>query len=839
MKAVVMAGGEGTRLRPMTSGLPKPLLPVAGRPIMEHILLLLRRHQLTSVVATVQYLAPLVEERFGDGGALGVELRYALEETPLGTAGSVKNAEAELAGEPFVVISGDALTDIDLTELIAFHRRKGALVTVCLTRVADPREFGVALTDDEGRIERFLEKPTWGQVFSDTVNTGIYVMEPEVLDHIEPGVPVDWSADVFPQLMKDGMGVYGYVADGYWQDVGGHASYRQAQLDVLSGRVDAELEGFERSPGIWIADDAQVHPDAELRGPLFIGPHATVEAGARIQDFTVIGAGASVGPGARLRQTVLHEGARIGARADLHGCVIGRNTDVLAEARITEGAVVGDGSLVGRGAAVTSEARIHPARSVAAGATVRTSLTRQSHVRSTLFGPRGATGTVNIELTPELAVELATAYAGMLAKGAVVTLARDHGRPAQTIKRAVAAALQASAVQVHDLDNVPLPLARWHTARLAAGGLVVHTTPGDPDALDIVLLDEHGADLSHSAQRKLDRAFARQEYRRALPHEFTDLAVPADVQHTYLDTLVEAVDTGHVADAGLRIVVDAGHGAAGGLLPELFGRLGVEALLTSPGPDRSRPTLTPEQRTAALEQVGRAVTAARAAFGVHLDPLGERLTLVDDQGSPISHQRALLTLLSLHTEQRPGGLVALPVTASRHAERIAAAHGTRIVRTAVGAAALAAAVQEHQAALAADGRGGVTVAALASTHDGLAALAQLTALIARTPTPLHALVARTPTPHVRHARITTAAEAKGAVMRRAIELADRHGFSVDTTGAVEGIHGTLENGDWVHVLPDPVEPVAHLWAESAHPTATGTLLTRWTTHLAGATSPGA
>lgn len=204
MKAVVMAGGEGTRLRPMTSSMPKPLLPVANRPIMEHVLRLLKRHGLSETVVTVQFLASLVKNYFGDGEELGMELTYANEEKPLGTAGSVKNAEEALKDDTFLVISGDALTDFDLTDLINFHKEKGALVTVCLTRVPNPLEFGITIVDEEGKVERFLEKPTWGQVFSDTINTGIYVMEPEIFDYVDPDVSVDWSSDVFPKLMKEG-----------------------------------------------------------------------------------------------------------------------------------------------------------------------------------------------------------------------------------------------------------------------------------------------------------------------------------------------------------------------------------------------------------------------------------------------------------------------------------------------------------------------------------------------------------------------------------------------------------------------------------------------------------
>src|SRR6266699_592585 len=248
-----MAGGEGTRLRPMTANQPKPLLPVANRPIMEHVLRLLKRHGFDETVVTVQFLAALVRNYFGDGEEFGMSLQYATEDIPLGTAGSVKNAEAALRDGPFLVISGDALTDIDLSDLVRSHKDNGALVTVALARVPDPLEFGIVIASQDGRIERFLEKPTWGQVFSDTVNTGIYVMEPEVLAQVPPGEVVDWSADVFPNLLDRGAPVYGWVSGSYWEDVGTHEAYMRAQADVLTGKVAADIDGFEVSPGVWIA----------------------------------------------------------------------------------------------------------------------------------------------------------------------------------------------------------------------------------------------------------------------------------------------------------------------------------------------------------------------------------------------------------------------------------------------------------------------------------------------------------------------------------------------------------------------------------------------------------
>src|SRR5271165_5155802 len=283
-----MAGGEGTRLRPMTANQPKPMLPVVNRPIMEHVLRLLRRHGLTETVVTVQFLASIVRNYFGDGEDVGMSLQYATEETPLGTAGSVKNAEDALRDEAFLVISGDALTDIELSDLIKFHKDNNALVTVALARVPDPLEFGIVIVDDDGKIQRFLEKPTWGQVFSDTVNTGIYVMEPEVLAEVPPGEAIDWAGDVFPKLLKRGAPLYGYISEDYWEDVGTHESYLKAQADVLAGRVQTDIAGFELSPGVWVAPSAEVDADAVLTGPLCIGDYAKIEAGAHLREYTVI-----------------------------------------------------------------------------------------------------------------------------------------------------------------------------------------------------------------------------------------------------------------------------------------------------------------------------------------------------------------------------------------------------------------------------------------------------------------------------------------------------------------------------------------------------------------------
>ncbi|MEA5075166.1 MAG: NDP-sugar synthase, partial [Coriobacteriia bacterium] len=288
MKAVVMAGGEGTRLRPLTSMRPKPMVPIVNQPVMEHILGLVKHHGITDVVATLAFMPQVIEDYFGDGDEWGMNITYAVEETPLGTAGSVKNA-AEALTETFLVISGDALTDINLTEVIEFHRAKGAAVTIALKRVPDPLEFGVVITDEDGRIERFLEKPSWGQVFSDTINTGIYVVDPLVFDFMPENTPFDFSSDLFPILMEKGYPLYGCVVDGYWADVGSLEGYVEVHRDILDGKAMIYVPGSKTKDDFWVCPGASIDPTAEISPKAVIGANTTIRAGAKIGPYTVIG----------------------------------------------------------------------------------------------------------------------------------------------------------------------------------------------------------------------------------------------------------------------------------------------------------------------------------------------------------------------------------------------------------------------------------------------------------------------------------------------------------------------------------------------------------------------
>ncbi|RME43964.1 MAG: NDP-sugar synthase, partial [Chloroflexi bacterium] len=345
MKAVVMAGGTGSRLRPLTVARPKPMVPLVNKPVMAHIRDLLLHHGFREMVVTLQYMADLIQDYFGDGSERGMDIRYVIEEIPLGTAGSVKNAEKFL-DDTFLVVSGDAVTDFDLQAIVDFHTRCGAMATQVLYRVPNPLDYGVVIIDDEGRIQQFLEKPSWGEVISDTVNTGIYVLEPEVLDYIPDGEPYDFSQDLFPRLLKAGAPIYGYVAEGYWTDVGTIQEYMRASFDILEGRVKITEEiGRLVGASIWTEDDVEIAPDAQLYGPLFLGEDVKIKGGVIIRGPAVIRNSTVVDNWAHLDRSIVWRNAYIGEGAEIRGAIICRQVNIKSKAVLFEGVVVGDNSV--------------------------------------------------------------------------------------------------------------------------------------------------------------------------------------------------------------------------------------------------------------------------------------------------------------------------------------------------------------------------------------------------------------------------------------------------------------------------------------------------------------
>lgn len=819
MKAVIMAGGEGTRLRPLTLSVPKPMLPVANRPMMEHIVTLLRRHGITEIVVTVAYLANSIRTYFGDGSEFGVRMVYATEDTPLGTAGSVRNAMAEL-DERFLVISGDVLTDVDLTSIIAFHEERNAMATIGLVRVEDPVEFGIVITRDDGSIERFLEKPSWGQVFSDTINTGIFVLEPEIFDYIDPEGSVDFSSDVFPKLLKDNKPLYGAVAEGYWEDVGTLDAYGRAHQDILDEKVHVDVEGFELTNGVWLGEGAEVHPDAIVTGSAIIGDSCRIEAGVRIGEYTVLGSNVRVRAGVQVERTVIHDNVYVGEGARLQGAIIGRGTDLRRGSRCDAGVVVGDQCFIGADAILTSGVKIFPFKTVEAGAIINTSVVWESKGARSLFSNQGVAGIANVDITPELVTRVAMAYATTLKKGATVVTSRDSSRSGRMLKRAMMAGLNASGINVVDLEVAPIPVTRFLTRNPQFfGGISVRLEGNDAQSVIIRFFDESGLNVSEDVQRKVERLVNREDFRRVLAAEIGDIDFPPRALERYSIALSDAIDLDVVHQAKPKLVIDYAYGSTSMVMPSLLPKLGAEVLGINPYVS----TFGIVNAVAAehVERVATLVKSSRAALGAVIDPDGERLTLVDNTGHELSNTEALLAFVKLLAPRHRDLEIALPISVTRVAHELVRAAGAKVRLTKASGSALMEACNSANVAFGGDDNGGFILPQFLPAFDASAALLKMVELLADAQVTLADVVAEVPRSHVVHETVVTPSDRKGMVMRSLVEQTESR--DVELIDGVKVFHGD----DWVLALPDISEPITHLWAEADSEAASQRLLTEY------------
>lgn len=801
-----MAGGEGTRLRPLTSNIPKPMLPLANKPMMEHIIDLVKSHGIDEIVVTVAFLANTIRNHFGDGSDHGISITYATEETPLGTAGSVRNAMEHLT-ERFLVISGDVLTDIDLSAVMDYHESKGAMATIALAHVDNPLEFGIVITNEDGSIERFLEKPSWGQVFSDTINTGIFVLEPDIFDYIEADRSVDFSGEVFPKLLEDGKGLFGAVVDGYWEDVGNLDAYVRAHKDILDGSVKVQLPGFELSHGVWLGEGVDIHPDAKVVGPAVIGDNCRIEENARIGEYTVLGANVRVRHDTVLERSVVHDNAYLGEAVHLRGTVVGRSCDLRNGVRGEEGVVLGDECFIGDDALLATGVKIYPFKTVEAGAVINDSIVWESYGARSLFGSRGVVGLANVDITPEFATKVAMAYGSMLKKGSNVITSRDSSRSARMLKRAMMAGLNAAGITVEDLEVASIPVTRFVVRRPSdAGGLTIRLDRGDPQSVMIRFFDADGLDVTEETQRKIERQFNRQDFRRVFPGEIGEIEyAPRALEH-YSSAIESIVDIEMIRASGFKVVIDYAYGSTSFAMPNVLAKLGLDVLAVNPFV--STMGVLRDDFDGHARYVAERVRSSGSHLGSVLDPDGEKLWLIDDEGHVLTHTEALLVLCTLLPGHLYGDRVALPVSTTSHAERILRSAGVDVIYTELSNSALMQASLEPGVGFAGNEDGNYVLPGFIPGFDAAATFVKVLDLLAQHETRLSQVVASLPKVHMVHETVVTPWEQKGVVMRSLMDRSKEH--QVVLVDGVKVIHGDA----WALALPDPDEPVTHVWAEA-------------------------
>ncbi len=813
MKGVIMAGGFGTRLKPLTINRPKPMVPVANRPLMEHIVELLKRHGVTDLISILYFQPEHITTHFGDGSALGVRMQYATADADYGTAGAVRNAESLIGAERVLIISGDVLTDFDLSAAVADHEARGAEATIALTSVENPLAFGIVITDPRsGRIERFLEKPTWGEVFSDTINTGIYILEPAALQRVPMRTNYDFSKDLFPSMLREGAGLYGHVAHGYWRDIGNLDEYRRSHEDVLAGRVKLCLPGQERSidgTTIWGESGAAIGRDAKLRGTVVLGRNVDIGAGAELENV-VVGAGGVIEEGAELRNVVLWENCWVGQRARITDTVCTAGVRIGHGALIRENCILADRSEVGDRAVVGPNVKVWPEKVVEERAALTHSLIWGEAWERSLFAGARVSGIPNFELTPEIAVRLAGAYGALLGRGSFVACSRDSDKASRMINRALMVGFMSAGLNAEDLRTLPIPVVRHavHHGR-EAGGIHVRRSPFDPKVVDILFFDADGRDLPPGKTQSIERLFAREDFPRAGPDHTGDLNFPTRVVEGYHEHFLSEVDQARIAQRRFTLVVDYAYGTTVEVFPGLLGALDTETVSLDAYASPGRLSRSEEEFAEGLIRLGGIVRSIDAELGLWIDPGGEVIYLVDDGGRALTPEVTQAVFVKLALQHLNVRRVAVPVTTPLLVAEIIRQAGGEITWTKTEHHAMMASATEVD--MVAGARGEFIFSQFMPAYDGMFAAVKLMEALARSETHLREITDALPPVHIVQERVACAWGRKGAVMRRLME---------ETAGEkrqlVDGVKVWKDEHEWVLVIPHSDKPYFVVTVESSN-----------------------
>lgn len=762
MKGLIMAGGEGTRLRPLTCGKPKPMIDVMGKPVMEHIIELMRDAGIKDIAVTLMYMPHIITDYFGDGKKFGVNLHYFVEESPLGTAGSVKNAQSFL-DSPFIIISGDSLTDIDINTAIQFHRSKKSEATLVLTKVDNPLEYGIVVTNENGKIVRFLEKPSWSEVFSDTANTGTYILQPSVLDRIPEGVPFDFSKDLYPKMLADDRPMFGHVASGYWCDIGDLNAYRNCHFDILDKKVKVSIDTKEKD-GMYIQPGAIVEQGAQIMAPCYIGEGAVIKSGSKILPYSVIGNDSRVSEGTSVKQSVIQKNVSLSKNVQIRGSIIADGVIVGRNSIVLENSVIGENTQIGDMCEVKTNIKIWPAKKVESERIVGENLIWGDNFSRRLFGENGVSGEINVSVTPEFATRLGAAFAVASGKNAQLSVSCGRSGALEMLKNAFVSGMLSSGAKVFDFGEIALPVARRAIPFYGLkGGLhLVLEKGGDDLRLSVTFMGKEGTDITRDAERKLEGLYMREDFMRCEPTEISSVTKLYDYKYYYIREIINEIKT----KLNLNVYVEGGDG----LIEEIANDLDIK--------------LTNHPRNGII-----------SAF---IDDYAERLVINDERGRTISGEKYFaLTALTCMLLESPK--IVVPFSSSDEIIAMAEKYNATTVRCKTEKSQLMSCMQEHNPTQ------------YRMMYDAPYALAKLSEVIQKKGISLADLVDQIPDIHIIEREVVCDMSKKGTVIREIANNFDKSskGKKIEMEEGVKIIH---ENG-WVLVIPHAQKPVCRVISE--------------------------
>ena len=798
MKAVIMAGGRGSRLRPLTCNLPKPMVPILNIPVMEHIIHLLKSQGITEMAVTTYYLPQVIKDYFGSGDKWNVTIEYFNEETPLGTAGSVHNA-VDFLDETFLVISGDAITDFDLQQGINFHEENNSEATLVLSKEDIPLDYGVVMTNQQGEIIRFLEKPDWGQVFSDTVNTGIYILEPAIFSLYEKGIKFDFSQDLFPLMMEKNRGLYGIVLEGYWNDIGNVEEFLETGFDILKGNVDLPLpECKEIAENVYAEKNVDIHENVNLEGPIYIGEETIIGDNVYLEKC-ILGKNNNIQANSSLKHSVLGDNCYIGKKSQLRGTVLSDKVKLKKEVNVYDHTVIGKKTAVGNNVTIKPGIKIWPEKEIESGIEVDSSIIWSPRWSRELFSDLGVKGLSNIDINPEFAAKLAAAFAATIDKGSEIAVSCDSYQISRSLKKAIISGLQSSGIDVIDIGQTVTPVLRYSVYNLEAkGGVNIRVSPRDPEKITIEFLNEQGANIDYKRQKAIEKKYFAEDYSRADLKQIGGFSRAPGMNKSYLDEITNNLAADKIRRNYFNLVLDYEYDNLLELLPVFLKKLNCQIISTRNFSYNGLP-LPLKDRLQAREKMGRIIRDNGYDLGVIVDHNAEQLNLVNNQGKIMAGSEFQVLLSYILLEKGIEKLY-LPVNAPRVIESLAGNYDTEIKYTPIRP-------QFIMNKFMADNGDKYIFYPFRDVIYSLGLILEKMALDNIT---YNQLLNVLPEFHLDRTQVKCSREDKGRVMRH---LSEEQEQKPQNTELIDGIKYNHDKG-WVLVLPDSEAATFHVYAEA-------------------------
>lgn len=812
MKAVVMAGGFGTRIQPLTNSRPKPMLPIMNKPMMEHTMMTLKDLGITEFIVLLYFKPEIIQEHFGDGSDFGIKITYVVPDEDYGTAGAVKLAQEYIGDDNFIIISGDLVTDFDFQKIFDYHAEKKSKLTITLTSVDNPLEFGVVIADEEGKIEKFLEKPSWGEVFSDTINTGIYIIEPEILEYIPKNENYDFGKDLFPKLMREGIDLMAGYSDGYWRDVGNPESYRDVYDDILTGKVKFSIDGeiTQFPDGVLYSDETYSFDQSiEFVGTVVLGKNVTLEKGVKLNNV-VIGDNVTIGKESKIRNSVIWNDVDIHAKAKLDGCVICNDNVIGNNVTANAGMILAEGCEIGQLTKIEKDVTIWPDKKIEDASIVNHSLILGNKYKNSIFVNGTVFGKSNVELSCEMATKLAEAFGAQLPVGSTVLVSRDYHKSSRMLKRAFLGGLLSAGINVIDYRDIPSSVLRCNLSShdQFIAGVHFRQKTDDPTSTVLTFFDCEALRINNEVSKKIEKAFFKETFRRV---DYSLIGQIRESSHekeyrVYKEGMIQLVNPHIFKCFDCRVAVDMMHGMASDVFPDILNEVGVENIMFNAHRDEHRLANINALVKQTKEDMHDVINALKLNAGFIIYPYGQRLDIVSDKGVVLGKQDALYAvLLLLNMEAKEAGTkkrVFLPTWAAD----IVSFENVEIER---GQYANFKAEKLKEYDLVATGEGNFAFTEFATHRDSMFATLRILEMILHHEVKLSELIDSLPRFYYKATKIECRQALKGKMMRMfLVDAKDKEASTLD------GVKIWLDKNDWVLMIPDQYRDHLNLYIQS-------------------------